>query len=110
MSRIVYDQNDIELKVIVPIIKIKQVLVETETGPMIIDKEIFQKEIIQRKVFKIEGIKSYGEYITTKNTIAKQRCTIFDSYTGKEYLVRHNYKEIKEIVSPSKRPMCGYNR
>ena len=108
MSKIVYDQNDIELKVIVPIIKIKQVPVETEQGTMYMEKEIFQKEIIQKRVFKIEGIKSYGEYITTRNTIAKQRCTIFDSYTGREYLVRHNYKEIKEIVSPSKRSHLGY--
>lgn len=108
MSRIVYDQNDIELKVIVPIIKIKHVPIETEEGTRYMEKEVFMKEIIQRKVFKIEGIKSYGEYITTRNTIAKQRCTIFDSYTGREYLVRHNYKEIKEIVSPSKRARCGY--
>jgi len=108
MSRIVYDQNDIELKVIVPITKVKYSIIETENGPIRMEEEIFLKEITHRKVFKIDGIKSYGEYITTRNTIAKQRCTIYDSYTGREYLVRHNYKEIKEIVSPSKRALCGY--
>jgi hypothetical protein len=63
-------------------------------------KEVLHKQIRVKKWFKIEGITSVEEYVTAKNTIAKNRCIVFDKYSGKFYATFHTAEDVVRNISP----------
>lgn len=67
-----------------------------------VEKSILVKELRLKKWMRKDGITSVEEYITTKNTIAKDRAIIFDKYTNKHYAVNHIPSEIIAELKPKK--------
>lgn len=57
-------------------------------------KDVLLKQIRVRKWLRKDGITSIEEYVTTKNTIAKNRCIVYDKYSGKFYAVSHSVEEV----------------
>ena len=54
------------------------------------------KELRVRRLFQREDVTSIQEYVTPKNTIAKNRCLIFDKNTSQFYGVFHSMEEVRE--------------
>lgn len=63
-------------------------------------KEVLDKQIRVRKWFKKEAITSVEEYVTTKNTIAKNRCIVYDKYSGKFYAAFHHPDDVMSEIEP----------
>ena len=62
-------------------------------------KDILVKQIRVRKWFKKEGIVSIEQYVTTKNTIAKNRCIVFDKYSNRFYNTFHSMTNVMTTVN-----------
>lgn len=73
-------------------------LPEGEAYP--VKKEVFKKNIKVKKWFKKEAITSVEEYVTMKNTIAKNRCIVFDKYSQKFYATFHNVDDVIKSIEP----------
>jgi hypothetical protein len=73
-------------------------LPEGESYP--VKKEVLQKQIRVKKWFKKEAITSVEEYVTVKNTIAKNRSIVFDKYSGKFYATFHHPEEVIKNIEP----------
>lgn len=91
------NNQEVELKVVVPIYKVKKIYNEQTNNYH--EEESFHKELIVRKWIKKDAISSYGETLTTKNTIAKSRCIIFDKYSSRDYIVKHSVDELREVLN-----------
>jgi len=65
-----------------------------------LQKEKLIKQIRVKKWFKKEAITSVEEYVTAKNTIARNRCIVFDKYSGKFYATYHRPDEVIENIEP----------
>jgi hypothetical protein len=63
-------------------------------------KEVLKKQIRVKKWFKKECISSVEEYVTNKNTIAKNRSIVFDKYSQRFYATYHNPEEILRNIQP----------
>lgn len=63
-------------------------------------KDKLVKQIRVKKWFKKEAITSVEEYVTSKNTIAKNRCVVFDKYSGKFYATFHHPEEVIQSIEP----------
>lgn len=94
MSKIKTEGNYIQVKIINQLVKTKLV---KNSDPAEYEEVIF-KELFTKKWFRRDGITTIEEYITTKKTIAKTRSTIFDTFTGRLYVVNHTIEEVEEAV------------
>jgi len=65
-----------------------------------VKKEVFQKQIRVKKWFKKEAITSVEEYVTIKNTIAKNRSIVFDKYSQKFYATFHHPEDVIKNIEP----------
>lgn len=63
-------------------------------------KEKLHKQIRVKKWFKKDAISSVEEYVTSKNTIAKNRCIVFDKYSGRFYATFHHMNEVVNKLEP----------
>ena len=74
-------------------------------------KDVLLKQIRVKKWLRKDGITSIEEYVTTKNTIAKSRCIVFDKYSGKFYAAFHSIEEVMFHLegNPMKKPICFNN-
>lgn len=61
-------------------------------------KEVNVKQIHVRKWFKKDGITSVEEYVTAKNTVAKNRCIVFDKYSSRFYATFHAPGEVMDSI------------
>jgi len=102
MGKINCDGDRIELNVIKPIYKTKYIKKSVGEEIMYVEEPVIQKEIHYRSVFKRDGIVNYGEYITSKHKVSRNRSTLFDTYTSCEYVIGHSYEELKLALSSSK--------
>ena len=61
-------------------------------------KEVQIKQIHVRKWFKKDGITSVEEYVTSKNTVAKNRSIVFDKYSSRFYATFHAPGEVMTSI------------
>jgi hypothetical protein len=64
--------------------------------------EVLQKQMRVKKWFKKECITSVEEYVTSKNTIAKNRSIVFDKYSSRFYVTYHKPEEVLSSIGPYK--------
>ena len=73
-----------------------------------IKKEVLHKQIRVRKWFKKEAITSVEEYVTVRNTIARNRCVVYDKYSAKFYATYHNAEEVIRNLESSYKNQIGF--
>lgn len=93
--------ESIQLDVVHSVYKDKveyQKLAEGEIYPT--KREVLQKQMRVKKWFKKEAISSVEEYVTTKHTIAKNRCIVYDKYSARFYATYHNAEDVMRHIDP----------
>lgn len=99
MPSIVSTMESIRLDVVHSVYKTKLEYEQMPEGELFPSKkEVLQKQIRVKKWFKKEGITSVEEYVTSRNTISKSRCIVFDKYSGRFYATFHNAEEVMKII------------
>lgn len=98
--------DHIELKVIVE--KYKKKIVDSKIGSkFLLDEtgkrvkeaiEVYSGYLIVPTSFHRDGITLYGNSITSKFKLYKNRASVYDKYTNKSYLVYHTPEEIEESL------------
>lgn len=58
--------------------------------------------------FMKEGITLYGQVYNERNKVLKTRSSVFDKYTNKFYLVKHEYQELQEALIEKDRQHLGF--
>lgn len=96
-------------KVIKPVYRTELVPIKDSRGRKVKDdlgriikeeRDIFIKDVFMSTEFLLDGITFHGKTLTKSGTVAKQRCIIFDRYTGQYFTVAHSLEEISEALSP----------
>jgi hypothetical protein len=98
---VVSNNDSVMLEVVHSVYKKKvkyEVMPEGDLFPQ--EKEVLHKQIRVKKWFKKEAISSVEEYVTSKNTIAKNRCIVFDKYSGRFYATFHQLHEVVNKLEP----------
>lgn len=96
---IVTTDESVRLEVVHSVYKTKIEYEKMEGGELFPERrDVLHKQIRVKKWFKKEGITSVEEYVTTKNTIARNRCVVFDKYSGKFYAAFHNVQEVMRSI------------
>lgn len=91
--------ESVRLEVVHSVYKSKVKYEKMEGGELFPErKEVLHKQIRVKKWFKKEAITSVEEYVTNKNTIARNRCVVFDKYSGKFYAAFHNVNEVMRCI------------
>lgn len=105
------EDDDIELKLIQSIYKSRKVKTKDETGKKVtVSKKILHKEIRVSRWFRKHDVVSVQEYITSRNTIATNRCLILDNRTNQFYVVSHSLKEVRSALkSKPIKNQIGFN-
>ena len=100
MSNKIIEHNDtVQLSLIHPIYKSVSVSAVDENGnSLVMKKDKLVKQIAIKKWFRKDAIDSVEEYVTTKNTIAKNRCIIHDAMSNSYYQTFHNPDELWFIL------------
>lgn len=103
--------DDIELKLIQPIYKSRRVKIKDETGKKVtVSKKILHKEIRVSRWFRKHDVVSVQEYITSRNTVATNRCLILDNRTNQFYAVSHSISEVRSALKPKPiKNQIGFN-
>jgi hypothetical protein len=98
---VVSNNDSVMLEVVHSVYK-KKVEYETMPGGDVYpqQKEVLHKQIKVKKWFKKEAISSVEEYVTSKNTIAKNRCIVFDKYSGRFYATFHHMRDVVNKLEP----------
>jgi hypothetical protein len=93
--------DSVRLEVVHSVYKTKVHYEKMEGGDLFpAQKDILVKQIKVKKWFKKEAITSVEEYVTVKNTIAKNRSIVFDKYSGKFYATFHGAQEVINTIEP----------
>lgn len=93
--------DSVRLEVVHSVYKTKVEYEKMPEGEMYpTQKEKLVKQIRVKKWFKKEAITSVEEYVTVKNTIAKNRSVVFDKYSGKFYATFHGAQEVINNIEP----------
>lgn len=103
------DQNRIELSVVHSVYETKKKKVKTREGVEVVPVEKLTKQLYVRKWFVKEAITSVEEYVTTNNRISRNRCIIFDKYSGRFYATFHGADEVMKHLSP-RGPEVGFKK
>lgn len=92
-------QDSIQLEVVHSVYKNKIVYEKMPDGELFPSKqEKLHKQIRVKKWFKKEAITSVEEYVTSKNTISKNRSIVFDKYSSRFYATFHNAEEVMRNI------------
>lgn len=111
------DGDFAEYNIVVEQYKTKTVCMRDGSGRVIKDEEgkSIKEKIDVYKGFKVvptfilrEGITLYGPAQTIKNQTLKTRCTIFDKFTNKFYVVKHTTEEIAVSLRSDKYECLGF--
>lgn len=102
--------ENIRLDVVHPVYKTKVEYEKMPDGELYPNqKEKLVKEIRVKKWFRKEALVSVEEYVTKKNTIAKNRCIVFDKYSSRFYAVQHNPEDvINHLTIPFYKNQIGF--
>lgn len=93
--------DSIQLEVVHSVYKSKMEYEKLADGELYPSRrEVLQKQIRVKKWFKKDCISSVEEYVTTKNTIARNRSIVFDKYSGKFYATFHHPDEVMNEIEP----------
>lgn len=68
-------------------------------------KEVLVKQLHVRKWFRKDGITSVEEYVTAKHKIARNRCIVFDKYSGRFYETFHSTEEVMLNITSAVNPI-----
>jgi hypothetical protein len=66
------------------------------------------KQLHVNKWFKKDGITSVEEYVTAKNTIAKNRSIVFDKYSGRFYATYHSASDVMNSITGPNANQIGF--
>jgi len=103
------DLDDVELLLIHPIYKTKRFHKRLENGEtQHYEKQVVIKELRVHRWFRREGIVGVQEYITAKNTIAKNRCLVLDKYSNQFFAVFHSVQEVREAIKTKPTHIRGF--
>jgi hypothetical protein len=92
-------QDSVRLDVVHSVYKSKVVYEKMPEGELFPSKqEKLHKQIRVKKWFKKESITSVEEYVTSKNTVSKNRSIVFDKYSGRFYATFHNAEEVMRSI------------
>jgi len=105
-KKIVNVQDNICLSVVHSVTKQKTVYQRLSGGEEYPEqKEVLLKQLHLRKWFRKDGITSVEEYVTTRNRIAKNRCIVFDKYSGRFYATFHSVDDVLNSITSSINPI-----
>jgi len=91
--KIKHDNNGYTLMLIQRIYKTKRYKEDEQEY----EEHIFVKEVRVKRWFCKDSITAVEEYIGRNNKPAKNRCIIYDKYTGKDFPVAHSMEQIIEM-------------
>jgi hypothetical protein len=104
------EQDDVELMLIHPVYKTKTFHRTTNDGTLEkYDKQVIIRELCVHRWFKREAIIGVQEYITSKNTIAKNRCLVLDKYSNQFFAVFHSVQEVRDAIKIKPKNKIGFN-
>jgi hypothetical protein len=93
-------EEDIQLSVIHNITKtVREKISDPDGREQFIQKEKLVKELPIRKWFRKEGLTSVEQYVTKKNTIARNRSWVYDRYSNRYYPTFHSPDEVFDHLS-----------
>ena len=96
---VTHTNESIQLQIVHSVYKERiefETLPEGELYP--VKKQKLVKQMCVRKWIKKEAIVSVDEYITSKNTIAKNRSIVFDKYSAQFYVTYHSVDELLNVL------------
>jgi len=111
------NEDYIEIDVIAEKYKRKLTKVKGEDGNFIKEGKKYVKQYTDSYIgsylvpttFYKEGITLYSPAITMRDTVLKTRCTIYDKYSNKFYLVNHSKEELdKALIKEDKPHSVGF--
>lgn len=103
------DQDDISLLLVHSIYKTKFINRKTPDGKYeVLEKQVLVKELRVNRWFRKDGIISIQEYVTSRNTIAKKRCLIYDKYSNQYYLVSHSMEQVRKAIKYIPKNQIGF--
>jgi hypothetical protein len=103
------DQDDIALLLVHSIYKTKLINRKTADGKKeVLEKQILVKELRVNRWFRKDGIIGVQEYVTSKNTIAKKRCLVYDKYSNQYYLVNHSVEQVRKAIKYIPKNQIGF--
>lgn len=93
-------QDNVCLSIVHSVTKQKTVYQKLSGGESFPEqKEVLIKQLHVNKWFKKDGITSVEEYVTAKNTIAKNRSIVFDKYSGRFYATYHSANDVMTSIT-----------
>lgn len=103
------DLDDVELLLIHPIYKTKKFHRRLENGEtQHYEKQVVIKELRVHRWFRREGIVGVQDYVTSKNTIAKNRCLVQDKYSNQFFAVFHSVDEVRKAIKIKPTQIQGF--
>lgn len=117
MKKIKKTGDKITVQVIYPVYKTQILPLKDSKGRKIRDdsgnflkeeRSVFVKYTNIPMTFSIDGVTFHGGTLTTKGTVSKTQCTIFDRNTGQYYKVNHSQDAILEAISCNKFSPIGF--
>lgn len=100
--------DSIEFNVITSIYKDKVIHKKVDGVRTPVKSSILVKELRLKKWIQKKYVTSVDEYLTTKNTIAKNRAIIYDSNANKFFAVNHPMKDIVNRLNPVAHNKIGF--
>lgn len=84
--------------------------IDTDEGKKKIkeEREVRGKTFYPRHTCRIDSISSVDDYITSKSCISKNRCVIFDRFSGRDFIVNHSRSQIEELLVNKSHKKIGY--
>lgn len=108
-AKIKSTDEDVQLSIIHSIYKTVRIKTFDQDGnPIIGEKEKLVKQIPVKRWIKKDAIVMIEEYMTYKNSIAKNRCIVYDRFSNRFYAAFHNPEELWNIIN-KKNPSLSEN-
>lgn len=102
-------QDNVCLSIVHSVTKQKTVYQKLSGGESFPEqKEVLIKQLHVNKWFKKDGITSVEEYVTAKNTIAKNRSIVFDKYSGRFYATYHSASDVMNSITGPNANQIGF--
>ncbi len=117
MKKIKKTGDKITVQVVYPVYKTQTLPLKDSRGRRIKDdlgkylkeeRTVFVKYVNIPMSFSVDGITFHGGTLTTKGTVSKTQCTIFDRNTGQYYKVNHSQNAILEALSCNQYTPIGF--
>jgi hypothetical protein len=104
------EQDDVELLLIHPIYRTRISHRTLDDGTKArIEKRVIIRELRVIRWFKRDAIVGVQQYITAKNTVAKNRCLVLDKYSSQFYAVFHSVDDVRLAIKSKPKSIIGFN-